>query len=847
MSVSICYETLAGTLKKLKSTVRNLAKDKKLPKEYNEAVESLLAEYAEVVSPKNAANVTEEVLDALSINMRQSVLNLMNTARSLNENRAFVKDLLALGSENKVGIKEKMDAPFERTRINVESEIRWYNNNLESSFDNLYQRGEIDRTVTDSAKKAFLSAISGGEELNKIFKKYGIEDNEQIQALTWQAISEGKYKGIPELHAIAKVFKGQEEAIASRLQTAGVPFKQLAGHVAKQAGDRQTLLNMGFDNYKKIADEVFNYEEIFKRKNIHEFGQEDIDSWLKERFERKTEVDTYGLPKKKKTNLGHSREAVFNNDGRSELAYFKATNPIDTDVLRAVFSHRQNLLKNAKLYELHGANLSMAIENMAKVFLDDPEVGKILGSDKLRFTEKYMRELGEDVGLLRSSTSDMDQTVNTAVKTISNLASAQQTGFAAVRQFINDGSVHTAFQASALKGTSPLAEWAGAMSGQINHMTKVKKTKELAAMFEDMGVAMAFSTNHLTQGLLSEEKLLRTSRWERYSHNIAEWHGKVTLSDWLYKSQRVHQSQHVSSILERSFADGWGDMEPIMKRMFREAGVTESVFKQLADAPKLKFEGSIVGIDFKKMGASELTPFQSVKQNVAAARTSYITVHSKLLNDLVTSRTLRGRVTSDWAPKGAVARLIFKYWGINLDQYRSFLRLNRLAAGLDPDVGDIKGLGTMALTGRGVYRLGQALPSMMASGIMYQWIRDLADGREPRDITGHALAQAMSFTGWGGVYGLMAQDIFYNQDVISSPLGGAVDVGRGIVKATMAKRGNIGGTAARGAKRLIPGANLWFTSMAYDKLLYDGLGARRTRREKRRDKKRGNPSFILDN
>ena len=845
MSIAKCFLDLDTALLKVTASVEKLFKNKKLPKEFKEAVGIVLDSYKETVNVKNVADLTEEYLDMLDINMRQEVLNLINTARALDENKTFVKSLLDLGFETRQGVVEKLNQIFGRTQNAVQGEVRWYNKTIEDGFDQLYIRGDMDELTIKSAKKTFLSHIGGGNGLIRIFADKGIESVDKMQNIIWKALKQGHYKGIPELHAIAKVMRDMDDVVVARVQGNGVPFKSLKNHIVRIAENRQRVVDFGLDQFKQLGREVFDFKEIFGRKGKSNFLDKDIDTWLEQRFDRKTEKDAYGLPRKKKTNLGHSREAIFISD-EAELQYYAATALESNDILRAAFSHRQNILKNSKLYEYHGSNLGMAVENISRHILEDDKTRKVLGDDRVRFVESEVKTAAEDVGILRSGSADVSETASAWYKIIGNYASAVQTGFAALRQVMFDGPVHGAFQAANLKSTSALGEWATAWGRQIKAMTQVNKTKELGAMLEDTGLAINISTNYLTQGIINSEKAFRASKFERISHSLAEWNGRLTLSDWVFKSQRVAQSQHVSSILERAFQEGLDSADPIIKRMFVEAGITKPIFEQLQKIDRLKYDGSIVGLDFKKAKVGELDAFQSDKQNLSRARDAYTNLHSRMLNDLVATRTLRGRVGGALRLKHPMERLIYKYWGITLDQYRSWLRLTRAASGLDPDSGDLVGLAGLTRTGTGAFKLGQFMTAAPASGLMYMWTRDLLEGREPSDVTPYTLFQAMTFTGMGGVAALFTQDILYNQDAIGSPLGMVAEQGQRVFRTATSKKGNVGGAVGKAAKRLIPGTNMWFTSAAYDKLLYDGLNVKRSRYEKKRDKERGNEYFILD-
>ena len=89
--------------------------------------------------------------------------------------------------------------------------------------------------------------------------------------------------------------------------------------------------------------------------------------------------------------------------------------------------------------------------------------------------------------------------------------------------------------------------------------------------------------------------------------------------------------------------------------------------------------------------------------------------------------------------------------------------------------------------------------------------------------------------------------MYYNSDIIGSPLGIVADEAKRVGRAAVAKDDEaLPRALVKSGKKLTPFMNLWFTSAAYDKLMYDGLGVDRSKYEEKIDKERGNESFILD-
>ena len=754
MPSNVCIGILDTTLKQIHERLKTLSK--KLPKGVKQDIDSILENYKDSVTIENVADLTDEALENISINLKQDVLKVIDSARAADENVRFVTEQLKLRFTKKEGIVEKIRNVMQRAKNLVNKEHIWYTRAIKQGFDNLYQRGDIDEITAKKAYKAFLSHISGGRKLIKLLSDHGLDSESAINREIWKALKQGHYtqddpkRSIPVLHAIGKVFRDIDDHVIARMQKNGTPFEGLEGHVVKIAENRARLLKRGFDSYRALLLEVVDWESISKK-----IKDNDIEEWIKNRWDEKTEGSSFSVPTKKSSRFNLSREIVFNGEV-SELKYYNAVAEEGQDILRAAFSHRQTLLGQSKLYELFGPNRNATLETIAKTFSDDASVKAILGKDSLRFVENNVVTAAEDARVMRNSTSPVSETAGAWYRILSNASSGYLTGWSGLRNILYDNTYHPAWQAANLKGTSFLAEYANAWSRQISGLVNQKKTTELANLLEDMGISINISTNKLTQGITDQEQIYRLNRAEQLSHNFAEATGSLSLGDASFKAARTMQSQHVSSILERAFQGTWEDLDPIIRRYFIEAGVTASQFGSLKKLPKIKYDGSVVGLDFKKAKADKLETFQSTKQNISRLEDAYVNLHTNMLNDLITVKTLRGSVSESVRIKHPIEQLVYKFWGMPLSQYRSLLRTTRLAAGLEPDAGDILGLAELATTGAGAAKLGTFMLTAPNAGIMYMWTRDLLEGREPRDVTPHVLAQSLAFTGMGGMAALIA-------------------------------------------------------------------------------------------
>ena len=842
MSSSSCYIELGDILTKISKRATLLADSGKFTPEVKEALSDVLKGYRDAMDEIKLEKVTDELLDTIDENIHTDILHILDMVRAGEENTKFISDLLKLGSSNKQGILEKINTFAQRTRNLLSRESLWYFNQLERVFEGLSKRDQTSINTNTRTYKAFLNHIRGGNKFIEILKSRGLQSAEEQSTAIAQALKNGHYEGISELHALGQAFREMDSIVQSRRVANGVPGRPLQKYVAPINENRERLLGMTKEVYRKLAIRSFNFDKIFHGKDVTP-GK--INAWIDRRFVSKTEATEPGI-----SSVIHKREVVFLDD-TAELNYLRATSKEGQDLIRTAFSHQIQVLTKSKLYELHGPNIKSSMEAVEKVITQNPEVRNILKSDTSRFVANNLALTGRKAGIVVNPISPTDEITNTWINIISNYSSAALTTWSGLRQILYDGPMHAAFQTANIKGTNLLMEVARKYSAHTAQLFKRGETNKLAAFYEDHGIGIALSTNHLTQGLEQHARIFRESKLDRATHSLAENMNKANLSDWTLRTQRAYEAQQTSSLINRALSGSLDELkisDPDIYRYIVESGISPAQFEALRKLPKLKFDGSDTVLDFSAVDAAPRKALQTGELAISSLKDAYINLHTRMLDDFITVLSLRGTPSESInIGKHPLGLLIYKFWGMPLSQYRSWLRLTRAASGLDPDASDVWGLVELGKTWKGRARLAQFMMAGQVAGHMYFWSRDLMQGKDPRDISPMTIAQSLAFTGAGGVAAMIMQDLYFNSDVIGSPVGLVADATKSIGKATLSEtEDSVPRALHKTSKKLIPGLNLWLAPAAYDKLFYDGLGYGQTRRDKTKDKERGNEYFILD-
>lgn len=122
---------------------------------------------------------------------------------------------------------------------------------------------------------------------------------------------------------------------------------------------------------------------------------------------------------------------------------------------------------------------------------------------------------------------------------------------------------------------------------------------------------------------------------------------------------------------------------------------------------------------------------------------------------------------------------------------------------------------------------------MSTAGVVTLWLKDIAKGRDPRELDGQTLLEAFAQGGGGGIYGdfiRSSQSRFGSgfEDTLKGPAWQTAATLERLTLGAIAadRRGdnvNYGGRVVRALRSELPGGSLWYTRLAFERLVLDQL------------------------
>ena len=573
--------------------------------------------------------------------------------------------------------------------------------------------------------------------------------------------------------------------------------------------------NLGRGKWRDLLKETVDEKKIFG-KDI-EVSEEAFTQWADDLFDEYS-VHFGVASTAKGTRLDVSRTLQF-LDGKAELAFFREVGPADRDILRAAIGHQVDRVKKAKLQQLHGDDLELAINSMKDL------VAKRSGAYTAKNAEELdgVIEFGAQSAQLRTVHSAASDAEKAIVDTLSNVASASLTGKSALRNVFWDLTFHSAWIRKNMKQNSYLMELMSTTWGLGKNITrgltdlasKEKKLANFSKFLESNGASIEISGNFIAQGELAMSRTIRGNDniTQKVARKLAETVSMIGGADLTNRASRVQTTVLALDLINRA--------DNASVDYYRKiSGMSVEELDFVRKMPKIKYKGTDMFPDWKAAGEVPTKgKFESKTRALQRVKTNYNNLLNTMTNDVSAISRLEGKV----APKGwPMVSLVTKFWGITLSQYQAFFRATRLGAGLDPDAGitlashweyakanPVKAFGLLSLMATAGY----------STGIIY----DLAQGREIREPSPETLALGALNTGLGGVPGMMFTSLYYNNDILGTPITPFAQTAKSAFHAATSDR-NQGAKLKKAGKRalkLVPGANLWYSNQALKALGID--------------------------
>ena len=776
-------------------------------------------------------------------NVRKKIITELNNIQASVENVEFVKTVLKDATiTNKHDVKKVLANIYKRTVNNVNGDVEKLNRRIDLEFDDIYKRN-IDEKDIKRAKYVYNKHLEDGKTLVKELKKdLNTEDMTEIQREIFDALKTGNSSKSKSLNITAKVFKKVDKYIEEELISRGIDFDSLKNHVIAASEEASTLRHLGYDKYREMLLRTTDFDTVFGKKM--KANDPEIEVWMADRFDRATDAGvgkSLFSPEVKKINV--RREIAFLDDA-AEFEFLTTVKRKNTDFVMDAFAHRQRVLRDSRITEMHGTDLSDIADTIGNTVKNDKQVLSILGDDVDKIVDANNKQQIRKAGIARGSSGSVGDATQTFIDVVSDLSSAAWTGLSGLRNLMYDGTFHPAWVAHIQNDSSFIKEYMGAWGRMVSLSTTKNKRVQMTNLLQDQGIAAIISTHHMNKGVLGIEEELRAKASKTLAAKAGRSVGKWSGGDRLFNAQVVGENFETMAVINRALNLDWDEIkgDHVLKNLFAESGINKKQFDAFKDAKRLQWEGKDYMIDVDSLDASGQGGLQTSKQAASKLKAAYLNLHANLLNDRAARTTLDGTVSNTIDFDSPWTVLFHKFYGIGLSQNRANLKYTRLHEGLSSAGGDLKGLYDVGKTAKGAAFLAKYMMASVSAGMLYLWSRDLVHLRHPRDITPGAMLEAGLVGGVGGIYAFAGNDLMFNGDVISTPLAAPIKVGKDIVRSVGSKRGDPVKSAVKGVARITPGANLWFLAGAKEAAMRKAFG--RSGYERRRDKKKGNPPLT---
>ena len=821
-------------------------------KEYvTEAVDNLKAQIKEVVKNKEG-----DTIDALAADVkdgvRRQIIDLMNTYKAVENNIDLLKRQLDGATDIKT-MQGALTSLYQRTHELTRMEKTWFDNLVENAFDNLATQGaRSNPQVNLIAKELFLNHAAGGDKLMKYLKKnYGVEDFEKT---VFMSLKQGT-SDIPVLDRISAVLKELDGVVIDRARTRAPYLGVIEGHIQPLKYDNIKIETAGFEQFAADMAQLVNTKNMMKGRKQ---SPEALKFMLREVYDNAIQDTTFNARSQFKTPIGiFAKRNLHFKSAEAEFEFIRKYGNMDQGVLGGFLGHRQNLLKKTAIHESMGPDVGFTVFALQKhlqgLNKDNRAVKQII--DK---TSQSLESIIGGKGLLTDNTELMRRAA-------SQYISASLTGKSAVRNVAYDLSGHSGLVQSMLDGEGAIAGVAKAYWGLFSHMARRGHTKELTRIFEDQGIAIKVSQGVIAQGLLEDMSAAALSRGgkvprtiEKISRTAIEGVSKYGGADWTNRSARAYHTATASRKFLHHLEDGYETVNDVLKGMLKTHGIEKAEFNLLKKFDRLRYSGDDIGIDvnytrdtFERLKpdlAKLRRPLESDKDVLNRISRAYSSFMLEKINEIAAIPTLRGQMYHGKEANGWIALVntgAVKFSNIALSQWYAMYRASHRAAGLNPNIVGTFSWKEFAHIGKNPVMFGRMVGTMAAGGMAGIWIKDILDGKTPRDIDRMAVFNALSQNGLGGILSIAANTFVFDDDIVATPVSAFYRAGKQGIKAAGTHDPQKKKRAAyQGVKRAIPGTDLWYTSLATKQLFRKGVGMHPTRQERRAMRKRGQHEFV---
>ena len=737
---------------------------------------------------------------------------------------------------------------FEQLALLEKTEVNRLNGEFEDILANLEQSGHsfTEDTIKQAKEIVVAAAMGKNDVLDKWAKDNGYKGLAEFEDELNLSIATGKTGKNPVVQAVAAWFDRYDKASTRIVRENNPNATALEGHTQSTSPNADKIVVAGVEDYINDIEDLLDVDAMVKNTKWDTQGLDEFDAdtmrreFLKELYVVDSQRPDLGLGKAPARTDSYlaSRKKVF-KDPQSELEYIRLYGHSDRGLLGNIIYHRMNRVRQAAGYQLFGAkpgHVYRSINNLidsGKGDLAEPTGTKTKTSegktarDNVRGTLKNFISRVEARRGVGESGDDMLKTLGDMA---SSLVTAGLTQGSPIRDIAMDKTFYAAWQKGVMQGKSPVVSMFDAI-GELGALAKevgsigeptlnAQVTEELA---KTLGITTKMNYRALYANIeddLNNYSGSKQSKAEKRAMKGAKVAGQVTdalstlsLATRIQNGSRVKDIPWAGDTVSRVFDSQWDELEINFRGLLEDHGFTKAEFDLLkqTNTKTLTVDGETarLGLDTDKFDLipdSELQKVSRGAETPAAIRQRLKSRYKLFSNDLVNiintlpsqagdlfGRTGNAKVDAYISQMSRFFNLTGTAW---LNLMKQFHRAN---GGNVFDIGHFS-FGTIAKqmgkTNAGIYRGAALLGVMATGGLGYIWLKDLRDGKTPRDITPALLADALITAGIGGAAGYFYESIKYNGALFGLPI---VGVGAKALKGvTGAAAGAIGLAEAEG-------------------------------------------------